>query len=111
MAPSSPSAIGRSKWLPSFSKSAGARLTVIRFGGSARPSELNAARTRSRLSPTALSGKPTMEKAGNPLATCTCTSMSRQSMPAKATVGAWVVIAQLSRHNDRVAHFDEADHD
>ncbi len=37
IAASRPSAIGRSKWLPSLGRSAGARLTVIRLGGSARP--------------------------------------------------------------------------
>ncbi len=54
-----PSAIGRSKWLPSFSTSAGARLAVMRRAGSARPSADSAARTRSRNSATALSGSPT----------------------------------------------------
>ncbi len=44
----------------------GARLTVIRFGGRARPSAPRAARTRSRDSAPALSGKPTMVKAGSP---------------------------------------------
>ena len=38
MAASRPSAIGRSKWLPSFSRSAGARFTRMRLGGSDRPS-------------------------------------------------------------------------
>ena len=54
-----PSAIGRSKWLPSLITSAGDRLTVMRLGGSASPMAQSAARTRSRLSPTALSGRPT----------------------------------------------------
>ena len=35
--PARASAIGRSKWLPSFSRSAGARLISTRFGGSDRP--------------------------------------------------------------------------
>jgi hypothetical protein len=59
------SAIGRSKWLPSFNTSAGARLTVIRLGGNPRPSEASAALTRSRDSATALSGKATTVKLTN----------------------------------------------
>jgi hypothetical protein len=35
--PDRPKAIGKSKCTPSFNKSASARLTVIRFGGKARP--------------------------------------------------------------------------
>ena len=58
--------LGRSKWLPSFSRSAGARLISTRLGGSARPIAVSAARTRSRASPTALSGKPTTRNAGRP---------------------------------------------
>jgi len=65
----SPTAIGRSKWLPSLGRSAGARLTVMRRGGSARPTAASAARTRSRLSATALSGRPTTAKPGMPDAT------------------------------------------
>ena len=84
IAASTPSAMGRSKWLPSFSRSAGARLISTRFGGSARPMEVRAARTRSRASPTALSGRPTTRKAGRPLDICTCTSTGTASMPAKA---------------------------
>ncbi len=71
IAASSPSAIGRSKWLPSFNKSAGDRLTVIRRGGRARPMATSAARTRSRDSATALSGRPTTVNAGRPPAICT----------------------------------------
>src|SRR3546814_5271097 len=37
MAPSSASAMGRSKCDPSFGRSAGERFTVIRLGGSERP--------------------------------------------------------------------------
>jgi hypothetical protein len=86
MSASSPSAMGKSKWLPSLTRSAGARLTVMRFGGKARPMEVKAARTRSRLSVTALSGSPTTVKAGSPGAICTCTSTSKTRMPWKATV-------------------------
>ncbi len=70
----------------SFGTSAGARLTMIRRAGSARPEAISAERTRSRASDTALSGRPTMAKAGSPGATCTCTSTARASIPSKATV-------------------------
>src|SRR3954453_23007148 len=66
IAASRPSAIGRSKWLPSFNTSAGARLTVMRRGGNARPRAPSAARTRSRDTADALSGKPTTLEAGSP---------------------------------------------
>src|SRR5437763_522135 len=56
-------------------------LTVIRRAGSARPDAISAARTRSRASETALSGKPTTLNAGSPGATCTCTSTARASKP------------------------------
>src|SRR5205823_11267424 len=46
-------------WLPSLGRSAGARLTVIRRAGSARPEAISAERTRSRASETALSARPT----------------------------------------------------
>ena len=55
-------AIGRSKWLPSLGRSAGAMLTMIRLGGRASPMPPKAPRTRSRLSATALSARPTMVK-------------------------------------------------
>ena len=58
----------------------------MRFGGSASPIALSAPRTRSRLSATALSGRPTMAKAGSPGPIWTCTSTARASMPSKATV-------------------------
>ena len=45
------------------------------------PIEESAARTRSRLSATALSGRPTMTKAGRPALNCTCTSTARASSP------------------------------
>ncbi len=55
-------------------------------GGSASPEAISAERTRSRASDTALSGRPTIAKAGSPGATCTCTSTARASIPSKATV-------------------------
>jgi hypothetical protein len=53
--------------------------------GKARPEAISAERTRSRASETALSGRPTIAKAGMPGATCTCTSTGRTSMPSNAT--------------------------
>jgi hypothetical protein len=58
----------------------------MRRAGSARPEAISAERTRSRASDTALSGRPTIAKAGKPGATCTCTSTARASIPSKATV-------------------------
>ena len=72
---------GRSKWLPSLARSAGARLTVIRLAGSANPSAPSAARTRSRDSATALSGSPTTVNEDSPEAICTWVSTSITSMP------------------------------
>jgi hypothetical protein len=58
----------------------------MRFGGKARPMAFSAPRTRSRLSATALSARPTMVKAGMPGLIWTWTSTARASMPSKATV-------------------------
>src|SRR5437773_3236428 len=59
-----PRAIGRSNEAPSLRMSAGARFTVIRSTGKAKPALRIAVRTRSRLSRTAESGKPTVVAAG-----------------------------------------------
>ena len=55
-------AMGRSKPEPSFLRSAGARLMVMRVGGRSKPEFLMAERTRSRDSRTAASGRPTVAK-------------------------------------------------
>jgi len=81
-----PSAMGKSKCAPSFTTSAGAKFTAMRFGGSASPIDDKAARTRSRDSATALSAKPTMAMVGNPFAICTYTSTGMVSMPRNAIV-------------------------
>lgn len=63
-------------------------LEFLRAGntrGNSRPSAVNAALTRSRLSPTALSGRPTILKALAP-DSCTCTSIGRASTPSNANV-------------------------
>src|SRR5437868_2664734 len=59
---------------------------MIRRAGSASPEAISAERTRSRASETALSGRPTMAKAGSPGTIWTCTSTARASIPSKATV-------------------------
>ena len=53
----------------------------MRLGGSPRPNEASAARTRSRDSATALSGNPTTVKAGSPEAIVTWVSTSMTSTP------------------------------
>jgi len=69
----SPSAKGRSKALPSFRMSAGARLTVIFRRGMEYPEFWIAAQTRSRPSRTAPSANPTTAKEGSPLPRFTST--------------------------------------
>ena len=59
--------MGRSYWVPAFFTLAGARLTVMRLTGKLSPEFFAAARTRSRASFTAASGRPTMSKPGRPL--------------------------------------------
>lgn len=51
--------------MPSFRRSAGARFTVIRLTGKAKPLFFTAERTRFRASFTAASGSPTTSKAGS----------------------------------------------
>src|SRR5439155_5950653 len=61
-----PRAIGRSNEAPSLRMSAGARFTVILSTGKAKPALRIAVRTRSRLSRTAESGRPTVVTVGKP---------------------------------------------
>lgn len=61
-----PMAIGRSKLGPSFFKSAGARFTVVRDLDQRKPLLAMAVVTRSLLSRTAASGRPTSTIAGSP---------------------------------------------
>ena len=77
-------AIGKSKRPLSFGKSAGARLTVMRRAGKSKRALSSAARTRSLLSFTSASGKPTMVKFGKPLARWTSTVTSGASIPVSA---------------------------
>ena len=61
-----PSRMGRSYTVPSLRTRAGARFTVMRLTGNFSPQFFTAARTRSRASFTAASGRPTTSKAGSP---------------------------------------------
>ncbi len=74
-----------------------ARLISTRLDGSARPIAVSAARTRSRASPTALSGSPTTIIEGTPAEICTCTSTGTASMPAKAKVRMRAISPWLTR--------------
>jgi hypothetical protein len=65
-----PSAIGKSKPLPSFRISAGARLTVILLSGKGYSEFLIAAETLSRDSLTAESGRPTIKNMGTAFSRC-----------------------------------------
>ena len=78
-----PRAMGRSKAGPSFLRSAGARLTVSRSAGKEKWQLRSAARTRSRDSRTAASGRPTISKAGMPGARLTSVVTTNPSMPAR----------------------------
>ena len=61
-----PTAIGRSYRLPSLGSSAGARLTVMRRLGNSNRELMIALRTRSLLSRTVASGRPTIANLGSP---------------------------------------------
>ena len=80
-----PSAMGRSKRPESLGKSAGARLTVMRWlCGNCRPLLSKALRTRSRASFTSTSARPTSVKAGRPLAKCASTATAGAASPIRA---------------------------
>ena len=89
-APSSAAARARSSPGPTFRRSAGARFAVIRRSGKSKPQLINAARTRSRASRTAASGRPTIWNTGRPRWTSTSTRTGRAEIPSrvKAVVSA-----------------------
>ena len=66
LAARTPRAIGRSNDEPALRTSAGARFTVTRCGGNSKPEFRMALRTRSRLSRTLGSGRPTIVNDGKP---------------------------------------------
>ena len=71
---------------PALRRLAGARLATIRRSGNSKPQLTSAARTRSRASRTAVSGRPTTEKAGRPRWTSTSTRTGRAAMPSSVKV-------------------------
>jgi len=83
-----PSAMGRSNAAPILRTSAGARLTVTRPTGNGKPELRIAERTRSRLSLTVVSGRPTMVMPGNPPPD-TSTSTETGSASTPNTAAAW----------------------
>src|ERR1051325_9894240 len=66
--------------------SAGARFTVTRCSGNRYPEFLMALRTRSRLSRTLASGRPTIVKTGNPSDTSTSTTTVKASTESTAAL-------------------------
>ena len=77
----SPMAMGRSSPAPPLRTPDGARFTVTLRSGQDKPLERMAARTRSRASRTAASGRPTTVKPGRPLETWTSTETGRPTAP------------------------------
>ena len=90
-----PVAMARSWPVPSFGRSAGARLMVIRRDGTSKPELRSAARTRSRASSTALPARPTMVSPGRPKATSTSTRTGTPSTPTIEALSALASIADL----------------
>src|ERR1700761_1299561 len=77
----------------------GARLTVTRRMGHGRPLESRAARTRSRDSRTAASGRPTMVKPGSPLETWTSTETGRPTAPVRVAAEIEASMPKNGRHS------------
>src|SRR5690606_15373072 len=84
LAARTPRAMARSKRPPSLGRSAGARLRVMRRAGKSKPEFWIALRTRSLLSLTAVSGRPTRVMPGRPLARCASTLTAGASTPTWA---------------------------
>ena len=85
-APRSAAAIARSSPGPPFRRSAGARFAVMRCCGNLNPEFPSAARTRSRDSRIAASGRPTIENEPSPACTSTSTRTGRASTPRSVNV-------------------------
>lgn len=73
--------MGRSSPAPPLRTPEGARFAVILRIGQGRLLDRMAARTRSRASRTAASGRPTIVKPGSPLETWTSTETGRPTAP------------------------------
>ena len=100
-AASSASAIGRSKCAPFLGQPGGAEVDGDRLDGSAMASADSAARTRSRASDTALSGRPTSERRAGPGVTAHCTSTRGPRAPRRRRCG---FAARLSASGFGVEH-------
>lgn len=92
-----PTAMGRSKAELSLRMSAGARLTVTRRRGHSYPALRRAAMTRSLLSRTALSGRPTTVKEGSCRSVSTSTWTRYASIPRVAALSTTAGITSLQR--------------
>ena len=95
--------MARSSPAPSLRTPEGARLTVIRLSGHVRPLDSSAARTRSRDSRQAVSGRPTTVKLGSPCETYTSTSTGWPLTPSSVADGTMAITSYLyflvCRHN------------
>ena len=80
-------AIGRSSPAPPLRTLDGARFTVTRFNGQVSLLDSRAARTRSRDSRQAASGRPTTVNPGKPLDTWTSTATGVPSTPSRVADG------------------------
>ena len=92
----SPTAIGRSRSEPTLGRSAGARLRAIRPRRRI-PFDRRAARTLSRASFTAVSGRPTTEMANRPPVISTSISMGTASIPFSVTPSTGRISTRASR--------------
>jgi hypothetical protein len=75
--------MARSSPEPTLRSEDGARLTVTLRTGKVKPLLVSAARTRSRASRQAVSGRPTMAKPGKPALMWTSTLTAWPSMPSR----------------------------
>ena len=82
--------------MPVFFVPAGARFSVMRLTGKRKPLFLMAARTRSRDSRTAASGRPTSSKPGRPLEMLHSTMTGQPLMPDRPTESTREVIRSPS---------------
>jgi len=96
-----PTAIGRSRPAPPLRTPDGARLTVTRRRGHDRPLERRAARTRSRDSRTAASGRPTTVNPGSPSDTCTSTATGRPTQPTTVAEAMTAILATTASPRGR----------
>ncbi len=96
MATSSATASARSSPEPTLRIVGGARFTVVRVSGHGSPLDAIAARTRSRASRQAASGRPTMVTPGTPRPTCASTVTECPSTPSSVADGTVAITARSS---------------